>query len=318
MKYTRRNLGKMVAAVVPAVSVLTPRWMSATVNSKINGVQIGTITYSFKQDVHKPDDIIPDLVKIGLSSVELMSDDGERMAGAPAIRNFGFGVRLNPEQQAAVDEDRRLRTEWRAKITPAAFENVRQMFDHSGISLRILCYNMSADIADEEIDHAFRMAQALQVAAISSTSTVAVARRVAPFANKYKIVWGGHNHAEVNNPNEFASTESLELVLSLSRYFGVNLDIGHYTAANLDAVAFIQRHHDRITNLHLKDRKRNNGPNVPWGQGDTPIREVLQLMRKEKYTFPANIELEYPIPERSNSVMEIAQCLEYARKCLES
>jgi hypothetical protein len=172
MKYTRRNLGKMVAAVVPAVSVLTPRWMSATVNSKINGVQIGTITYSFKQDVHKPDDIISDLVKIGLSSVELMSDDGERMAGAPAIRNFGFGVRLNPEQQSAVDEDRRLRTEWRAKITPEAFENVRQMFDHSGISLRILCYNMSADIADEEIDHAFRMAQALQVAAISSTSTV--------------------------------------------------------------------------------------------------------------------------------------------------
>lgn len=308
----------MVAVVVPAASIVIPRRISAAVNSTISGVQIGTITYSFKQDVRKPDDIIPDLLKIGLGEVELMSDDGERMAGAPQIPNFGFGARLNPEQQAAVEEGKRMRREWRARTTPATFDRVRQMFDHAGISPRILCYNMSADIADEEIDHAFGMAQALQVAAISSTSTVAVARRVTPFAEKYKIVWGGHNHAEVNNPNEFASTESLELVLSLSRYFAVNLDIGHYTAANLDAAAFILKHHNRITNLHLKDRKRNNGPNMPWGQGDTPIREVLQLMRKEKYSFPANIELEYPIPEGSNSVTEIAKCLEYARKCLES
>ena len=318
MKYTRRDFSTMAAAAVPMASALFSRCAFAAVNSKISGVQIGTITYSFKQDVRKPGDIIPDLLKIGLNEVELMSDDGERMAGAPSIPSFGFGARLNPEQQSALGEGRRRRTAWRAKTTAATFDKVRQMFDHSGISLRILCYNMSADISDDEIDHAFRMAQALQVAAISSTCTVAVARRVAPFAEKYKIIWGGHNHAEVDNPNEFASTESLELVLSLSRYFGVNLDIGHYTAANLDAVGFIQKHHDRITNLHLKDRKRNNGPNKPWGQGDTPIREVLQLLRKEKYAFPANIELEYQIPEGSNSVMEIAKCLEYARKCLES
>jgi len=315
MNPTRRDFGKLALAALPAAGVCGPAMLLAAPNSKFAGVQIGTITYSFKNDVKKPDEIIPNVVKIGLSSVELMSDDGERMAGAPAIPNFGFGVKLTPEQQAAVDEGRRQRKEWRKTAT---FEKVRKMFEDAGIRLDLLCYNMSQNIEDEEIDHAFRMARALKVGAISSTSTVAVARRVAPVAEKYKIVWGGHNHTEVDNPNEFASLQSFETILGLSRYIGANLDIGHMTAANLDAVAFIQKNHARITNLHLKDRKKNNGPNMPWGQGDTPIKEVLQLLRKEKYTFPANIELEYPIPAGSNSPAEIAKCLAFAKQCLET
>jgi sugar phosphate isomerase/epimerase len=316
---TRRTFNSLVSAGIPAAwATVNSRRARAAVNSNINGVQIGTITYSFKQDVRKPDDIVPDLVTLGISSVELMSDDAERMVGAPPIPNFGFGVKLTPEQQAAVDDGKRQRKEWRAKAGDATFQKVRGMFDEAGIRLQILCYNMPADIEDDEIEHAFRMARVFGVAAISSTSTVAVARRVAPFADKHKIIWGGHNHAEVNNPNEFASVQSLELVLSLSKFFDVNLDIGHFTAGNQDAVAFIQKHHDRITNLHLKDRKRNNGPNVPWGQGDTPIREVLLLMRGNKYKFPANIELEYPIPQGSNSVKEIAKCFQYAKMCLEA
>jgi sugar phosphate isomerase/epimerase len=315
MNPTRRDFGKFALAALPAAGFLGPGRLLAAPNSKFAGVQIGTITYSFKNDVKKPDEIIPNVVKIGLSSVELMSDDGERMAGAPAIPNFGFGVILTPEQQSAVDEGRRQRKEWRKTAT---FEKVRKMFEDAGIRLDLLCYNMSQNIEDDEIDHAFRMARALKVGAISSTSTVAVARRVAPVAEKYKIVWGGHNHTEVDNPNEFASLQSFETILGLSRYIGANLDIGHMTAANLDAVAFIQKNHARITNLHLKDRKRNNGPNMPWGQGDTPIKEVLQLLRKEKYNFPANIELEYPIPAGSNSPAEIAKCLAFAKQCLES
>jgi sugar phosphate isomerase/epimerase len=315
MNPTRRDFHKIALAALPASAIVYPGRLLAAPNSKFAGVQIGTITYSFKADVKKPEEIIPNLVKIGLSSVELMSDDGERMAGAPAIPNFGFGVKLTGEQQAAVDEGRRQRTEWRKTAT---FEKVLKMFDDAGVHLDLLCYNMGPNIEDDEIDHAFRMARALKVHAISSTSTVAVARRVAPVADKYKLVWGGHNHAEVNNPNEFASIESLETILLLSKYIGVNVDIGHMTAANLDAPAFIQKNHARITNLHLKDRKKNNGPNMPWGQGDTPIIEVLQMIRKEKFMFPANIELEYPIPAGSSSPAEIAKCLAFAKQCLES
>ena len=126
------------------------------------------------------------------------------------------------------------------------------------------------------------------------------------------------SHTDVDNPNEFASLQSFETILSLSKYIGANLDIGHMTAANLDAVAFMQKNYARITNLHLKDREKNNGPNMSWGQGETPIKEVPQLMRKEEFPFPANIEFEYPIPAGSSSPAEIAKCLAFAKQCLES
>src|ERR1700745_1930201 len=115
-----------------------------------------------------------------------MAGAGDDVAGARAIPTFGCGGKVPPEQQAAVDEGRRQRKEWRKTAT---FEKVRKMFEDPGIRLDLLCYNMSQNIEDDEIEHAFRMARALKVGAISSTSTVAVARRVAPVAEKYKIVW---------------------------------------------------------------------------------------------------------------------------------
>ncbi len=82
------------------------------------------------------------------------------------------------------------------------------------------------------------------------------------------------------------------------------------------AVAFIRQHHARITNLHLKDRKKDHGPNTPWGEGDTPLKDVLLLLKKEKYGFPANIELEYRVPEGSDAATEVAKCLKYCRDIL--
>ena len=97
----------------------------------------------------------------------------------------------------------------------------------------------------------------------------------------------------------------------------MNADIGYFTAAGYDAIAFIKEHADRITNLHLKDRTRTRGAavsqNLPWGQGETPVKEVLQLMRKEKYPFPANIEMSYSVPQGSDSVTEVAKCVKLCR-----
>src|SRR5690606_8066641 len=107
--------------------------------------------------------------------------------------------------------------------------------------------------------------------------------------------------------------------LAQSEYNGINLDAGHYVAAGHDPLAFIEAKHERIYSMHLKDRRSpaNGQANVPWGEGDTPIADILCLMRKNKYKFPGTIELEYPVPEGSDAVKEVARCVEYCRKALE-
>lgn len=303
MTYSRRDFGKMALAAWPAAA------SAAAINSKLDGVQIGAISYSFR-DLPAAQ-IIPAMVKIGLGEVELMSNHAEALAGAPAA----------PRGDAAAQQALK---EWRAGVKREAFQRVRQQFTDAGIDLRLLCYNLSVNSTDDEIDYSFRMARALGARAISCSTRLPVAKRVAPFAEKYALPWGAHGHDNVADPEEFATPEVFAKVLALNKYMWVNLDIGHFTAAGYDAVAYIKEHHDRITNLHLKDRKKNTSVdrraiaqnNWPWGQGDTPITAVLQLLKKEKYDIPANIEYEYAAHATGDTITEVARCFEYAKKVL--
>ena len=138
------------------------------------------------------------------------------------------------------------------------------------------------DFPDEEIDVVFKQAQALGVNIIGTNqTTVGMAPKLVPYAEKYKMTFSFHNHAKSDDPNEVASPESYEKLFGMSKYFKANLDIGHFTAGNNDGIAFIEKHHDRITHMHLKDRKRNDGPNMPWGEGETPLKQALQLIKDE-------------------------------------
>jgi len=160
------------------------------------------------------------------------------------------------------------------------------------------------------------LAPAPPVRAISTSTTLTMAKRIAPIADSHKLLVGYHGHDATNDPNQTATLESYDTLMAYGKYSGVNLDIGHFTAANYDAVAFIKAHHARITNLHVKDMKRDHGAYTPFGQGDTPMKGVLQLLKKEKYGFPANIELEYRYPAESNLIAEMKKCLAYCKDCL--
>ena len=316
-------MGKIALAALPASRLL------AKPDSKISGVQIGLQTYSFRAVTADVDEIIKDMVKIGLSAAELMSNSVELAAGAPAMPRMGPppgvtpGTPPTPEQMAAMrarnngPEMQKAREElanWRKSAPVDKFKMVRQKFDTAGIDLRLLCYNMNERTTDDEIDYAFQMAKALGVKAMTTSTQVTVSKRIAPFSDKYKMMVGYHGHDNVNNPNEFATLESFATAMTYSKYAAINLDIGHFTASNFDPIPYIKEHQDRITNLHLKDRKKDHGPNTPWGQGDTPIKAVLQLMKKEKYPFPANIEYEYK--GESDPVTEVAKCYEYCKENL--
>src|ERR1039458_9439666 len=295
MLYTRRDAGRVLLAAVPALKALG----AAGPHSKFAGVQIGAITYSFGS--MKLDDVIQAYVDIGLDEMELMSETAEAAAGAPV----GGG----PARAQVI-------LKWRKSVPMDKFKEIRGKANRAGIQIAILCFNMNEAITDDEMDYAFVLANALGAKAISTSTKVTVAKRVAPIAEKHKMRIGFHGHDNNTDPNETGSLESYEKVLSYGKYNAVNLDIGHFTACNYNAVAFIKGHHARITNLHIKDRKKNHGPNTPWGQGDTPIKAVLQSLKREKYGIPANIELEYPVPPGSDRVAEVKKCLAYCKDAL--
>jgi sugar phosphate isomerase/epimerase len=307
------------------------------IDSKFNGVQVGAITYSFNRiATPDPEAIIKAYVEIGLGEAELMSNHCEALAGAPAMPQFGRGgggaapqkgaqrggggggrAQLTPEQQAEMQAAREKLAAWRSSTNANTWKAVTNKFNDAGIDVALLCYNMQDSMKDDDIEYGFNMAKALGVKGITTSTTLTMAKRIAPVADKHKLLVGYHGHDATNDPNQTATLESYDTLMGYGKYNGINLDIGHFTAAGYDAVAFIKQHHDRITNLHVKDRKKDHGPNVAeWGTGDTPIKAVMQLLKTEKYKFPANLELEYPIPPDSTIVAEAKKCLAYVKSCL--
>ena len=315
---SRRDFGKLALAGLPAAWALRHTTLSAfdKINSRIGGVQIGAITYSFR--TLPVEDVLKAYTTIGIGEMELMSNHAEALAGAPSGRGGGGGRRgqpMTPEQQAARDAAVKALADFRKSATQATFAPVRKRIEDMGVELKLLCYNMNVErTTDEEIEYAFMMAKWLGVDAISTSTQVSMAKRLAPFADKHKMMVGFHGHANTQDANEVATPETFDAVMAASKYHGANLDIGHYTEAGYDPVAFIQKNHGRITNLHLKDKKTaaHGGQNGPWGTGDTPIKDCLKLLQTNKWDIPANIEFEY----EGDPVSEVTKCLQLCRDYL--
>lgn len=201
---------------------------------------------------------------------------------------------------------------WRETVSLDTFHRVRDQFAKAKITLSAYNISIKDEFSDAEIERAFDMTTALGAPLITSSSNVATVARIAPVAERRKMLVGVHNHSRID-PNEFATAKSLTDAMAKSRWIAANLDIGHFTATNEDAVAFLTQHHDRIVTLHLKDRKRDQGPNVEFGAGDTPIIPVLKMVSEKRWPIPLNIEYEY---EGGDSVDEVGKCLAYCRKAL--
>ncbi len=293
MNWSRREFGK---AALAGLAAATPA--DAAVDSTIAGVRIGNMTYSFRDlPLEKA---IEAQAGLGIGYAELDHNHIERerkLERTPEGRRKLREWRLSPEAEA----------EYRA---------ARAKFARAGVPLWGLIYTVRDDFTDAEIERGFQFALALGVGVVTGSSTVSVIPRVAPFAEKYGMPYGVHGHSNVTDPNEFATPASFAKATAVSKWIRVNLDIGHFFAAGYDPVEWIRRHHASISNIDLCDRKRNQGPQVAWGEGDTPLREVLLLMKREKYPFPATIQYEYKGAQ--DSLTEVNRCFEYCRRVLTS
>jgi sugar phosphate isomerase/epimerase len=301
---TRRQFSRAALAGV-ALPALTGRWAGA---APVNGVRLGVQTYSFREVARAGtagalDVILGAMKTCGLDECELWSPQIEVSPGV--ARDAA------PADQARAREALR---RWRLSTGRDYYEGVRRRFSAAGMN--VYAYNLSFNdsFTDEEIDRGFEAAKALGAEAITASTTLRVAKRLVPFAEKHQVPVAMHNHSNVTDPNEFATPQSFTTALAMSPLFRINLDIGHFTAADFDALVFLEQHHAKITNLHLKDRKKHQGDNLPWGQGDTPIRQTLAWLRQRKSPVRAYIEYEYP--GTRGAVAEVQACADFARQAL--
>ena len=297
---SRRNAGKLLLA--GSAGLLTsrpPLFAREMINSVVRGVLIGAQSYSFRDRPLAA--CIEAYRTIGLGECELQ-------------QNF-----IEPHDGRDPGAREKLR-QWRLSVPLSRFHDIRQQFDNAGVLVYAYVYSFRKDMSDAEIERGFQMAQALGVKYMTSSANVSVAPQVDHYAQKYKITVGFHGHDDTVDRDEFSTPETFARAMrGASRYIAVNLDIGHFTAANEDAVDYIRKHHQRIVTLHIKDRKKNHGPNVPFGQGDTPIIAVLRLLRDEGWKIPANLEYEYGDEIHGlDTITEVKKCFAYCRQALET
>jgi sugar phosphate isomerase/epimerase len=307
-KLTRREWGKLALRGLAAAASLPAAAAAAgaqrRINSRFNGVLLGAQSYSFRD--MSLDDMLKAMAEIGIGSCELWA--GHLEPKEVIYKSWGA-----KSEQARADARAELRR-WRLETPLSLFREARAKFDRAGVDLYAFNYSMTDDFTDAEMEQGFRMARALGAKVMTSSSNVSTAKRIDAFAQKYRMRVGLHNHSNNDDPNALSTPDSFARALEgRSPHITINLDIGHFTAANWDALDFLRRHHRRIVTLHIKDRKRNQGDNVPFGQGDTPIKETLALLRANRWPIPANIEYEY---EGADTVTEVRRCFDYCKEAL--
>ncbi len=270
----------------------------------INGVDISVVTYSFNPGIEDMNIIIQNCLDSGSDNIELMGNHVETTLGMPRSK------RSHPD--------------WRTNVSMKDFKNVKKQFKNQGINIfAYKPYCMSPNNSDGEVEYAMKATKALGADYLTAELTTKEnTKRISRLAEKHKVNIGYHAHLQ-------ASDTAWDFAMDDSEKNFINLDIGHYIAARTEntkeaLLNFILKNHSKICSLHLKDRQAAKPLNLGasdnqiWGKGDTPILEVLQLVRDNSFKFTASVELEYRIPSGSNRVNEVKRCYEYCDQALNS
>ena len=343
-KHTSISRRKFVATSLLASAGITASLQSAigmpaiirnygTTGSLIKGVQIGVITYSFRSmDDQSAEATLQYIKDCGISAVELMGGPAESYAGMPEStieRRAMWGLTRKERNGDITDDEKKqleeMRTameaynkevqKWRSSVSMDKFAEVKKMFDAAGV--QIYAFKPRAfgkNNTDAEINYGMKAAKALGASHVTleHPSDDAHTKKLGDMASKHGIYVAYHGH-EQQTPTFW------DTALEQSPWNALNLDAGHYVAAgNPSVLDIINAKHAHIKSMHMKDRQtpENDKKNLPWGEGDTPIVEILQTMSSKQYKFPATVELEYQIPEGSDAVKEVKKCVEYCKNAL--
>lgn len=313
--YSRREFSKIsllaltAAAGLPFLSRTRAAESDGKPHSKFAGVQIGmNVPYSFGKMDMTGEEILKNCAEIGLSALELRTQSVEVFMGAPSNLIF---VPKNSSKDEMAARDTQLR-EWRRSAPIERAKAFRKMYEDAGVQIEIVKVDGIFKMSAEELDYVFPLVKTLGGRAISTeiSHEEEDLKRLGQFADKHQLMVGYHGHA-TTGPQHW------EKAFSLAKFNGANVDIGHFIAGlNTSPVPFIQKYHERVTHVHIKDRKFNNGPNTPFGQGDTPIVETLRLIRDNHWNVQATIEFEYKVPAGSDRNTELRRTIKFCKDAL--
>jgi sugar phosphate isomerase/epimerase len=313
--YSRREFSRLSlltltgAASLPFLGRLRAAEPACKPDSKFAGVQIGmNVPYSFGKPQMTGEEILKNCVQIGLSALELRTQSAEIFMGAPV--DLIFPTKNAPKTEAA-GRNEKLR-QWRCSAPMERAKAFRKMYEDAGVLIEIVKVDGIFNMSPDELDFVFTLAKTLGGRAISTeiSHTEADLKRLGQFADKHQFMVGYHGHATTG-------PEHWEKAFSLAKYNGANVDIGHFIAGlNTSPIPFLKKYHERVTHVHIKDRKFNNGPNTPFGQGDTPIVETLRLIRDNHWNIQATIEFEYQVPRNSDRNTELVRAIKFCKDAL--
>lgn len=314
--YTRRDIGKLAMGTAAAAALPASR-LFAVPEAPIQSVRLGATTYSLRDLPRIPGrDNVSDLIKplqdAGVKMIDLWSyntepagpNTGPGAPPPPAVYPIKIKVFTPEEIKAALEQARNLLRDFRLGhadpklgFTADHYQQIRGKFDTAGIAVASYSVKYDDSFTDEEIDVTFQQAKTLGAGSISAPGSAAVLKRLAPFTEKHNMT---------------VAVSDFNLASSLpSKRFKINLDIGAVTAANGSPVAWIQENHDAIGQVLITDRRRNKGSSEQWGQGDTPVSDVLKLIKQKGFTFPVMADYEYI--GLGTPAEELQRCMDYMR-----
>src|SRR5579862_8170857 len=302
MNVTRRDFSKLALAV-PGLSRFSMAQGPGQPNrSYIRGVQFGLQPFCYHDLAMTPENratLIQRLVQNDMGMVELHATWVEP-------RFNGSGV--------SGQEAREKLLNWRVNPPADHYTKIKREFDDAGITIFTYYVNFDESDSDAEIDAIFEAAKALGAKGCIGSFGLEVAHRLAPFPGKHGMFGGLHNHDNLSDPDAFSTEASIEKGLSYSADFKATLDVRHFTAGNGDCLGFLERHHERVSSVHLGDRRKNNGRSTPFGEGDAPIIEILRMIRDNQWPIVALLEFEHGTLRRE--VEEVQLMFEYCKRAV--
>lgn len=315
--YTRRDLALFTIAGLAAPLFAGFKGMAAGNGGSAVAagarVRLGVQTSSFRDLPLDPghdaiDTLIQAMTECGVSECELAAPTVEPAYGGHASRHLAAMSSMSPQMM------RRELRKWRLRTPLSHFHAIASRFDQAGVAVCAYDYSPDSTFSDEEIDRSFSMAKALGAQVLTASPTLEMAKRLAPFAATHKMVVALSPWMRTDHPHAASNRADVGALLDLSPHFKVNVDLGQFTADHVDPVAYIRDHHDEIASVRLTDARKNGGDPVAWGAGDTPIREVLQLLQREGWPIRAYVDYQYR--GEGTPVEEVKRCFAYAKQAL--